>query len=80
MIGLAFQRDFQESYSSQCFLYIFQKPLGQNCEMTFSPLQWGWMAVSWSGTSRNCEMFGDWSCYISRENIVGGIMIEHNIY
>ena len=38
MIGLAFQRDFEESYSSQGFLYIFQKPLGQNCEMTFSPL------------------------------------------
>ena len=38
MIGLAFQRDFEESYSRQGFLYIFQKPLGQKCEMTFSPL------------------------------------------
>ena len=33
MIGLGLQREFEESYSSQSFLYIFQKALGQNCEM-----------------------------------------------
>ena len=32
VIGLGFHREFEESYSSQCFLYLFQKSLGQNYE------------------------------------------------
>ena len=31
--SLHFQRESEEPYSSQCFLYLFQKPLGQNCNI-----------------------------------------------
>ena len=152
--SLHFQRESEEPYSSQCFLYLFQKPLGQNCNIvgrgvptpyfmrtplyclplpffkfsdtpflktTPSPLIYqsslweksdapffqkfqkltplhfiggvsnygwnvfsfilhGWTPASCPWTSRNAVRWSiNWVCYISWDNIVGGIIIEYII-